>query len=218
MNGAQDLGGQMGFGPIAPEPNEPVFHAEWERRALGLTLAFGALRAWPGDASRHGRESLPPAQYLSKTYYDIWVTALANMLVDRGLATREELEAGHALAPSKPLKAASAAEALAGIAHGSPFERPAKAPARFALGAAVRTKVMHPMTHTRLPRYARGKVGVVEAIRGAHVYPDINAHGLGEGPEWLYTVRFQGTELWGAEADPTLRVSIDAFEPYLDPV
>jgi nitrile hydratase len=217
MNGAQDLGGQMGFGPIAPEPDEPVFHAEWERRALGLSLAFAGVRQWSIDASRHSRERLPPAQYLTKSYYDIWVTALADMLVVRGLATREELQSGHALSAGKSLKAASPADMLAAIARGSPYQRPAKAPARFAVGDAVRTKVMHPTTHTRLPRYARGKLGLVEAIRGAHVFPDTNAHGLGEGPEWLYTVRFAGTELWGAAADRTLSVSIDAFEPYLDP-
>ena len=95
MNGPQDLGGQMGFGAIAPERDEPVFHAEWERRALGLSLAFGGVRQWSIDASRHSRERLPPAQYYAKSYYDIWVTALANMLVERGLATREELETGH---------------------------------------------------------------------------------------------------------------------------
>jgi nitrile hydratase subunit beta len=218
MNGPNDLGGQMGFGAIAPEPNEPVFHAEWEGRTLGLTNAFGGLRAWNIDANRHRRELLPPAQYLSKSYYDIWITAFAAKLVERGLATPEEVASGHARGPAKALARAALSpnEAVALIARGSPYLRPAPAPARFAAGDRVRTKVMNPVGHTRLPRYARGKVGIVEARRGAHVYPDSNAHGLGEDPQWLYTVRFTGVELWGEDADPKLSVSIDAFEPYLD--
>ena len=217
MNGAQDLGGMMGFGPIAPERDEPVFHADWERRALGLQLAFGGGRPWNIDASRHSRESLPPAQYYAKTYYDIWVTALANMLVSHGLATREELAEGHAREPGKPFARVDRTAALAMIARGSSYERAAKTAARFAVGDAVRTKVINPTTHTRLPRYARGKHGVIDAVRGVHVYPDDNAQGLGENPQWLYTVRFEGRELWGPDADVTLKVSIDAFEPYLDP-
>ena len=75
---------------------------------------------------------------------------------------------------------------------------------------------MNPTTHTRLPRYARGKIGLVEAVRGCFVFPDSNAHGGGEDPRWLYTVRFSAAELWGADADPALEVSIDAWEPYLE--
>ena len=91
-----------------------------------------------------------------------------------------------------------------------------KAPARFTPGDRVRTKNIHPATHTRLLRYARGRVCVIEALRGCHVFPDSVAIGQGEDPQWLYTVRFEGRELWGANADPSLQVSIEAFEPYLD--
>jgi nitrile hydratase len=218
MNGPQDLGGMMGFGPVTPEPNEPVFHAEWEKRALGIALAMGGARLWPGDTNRFSRESLPPAQYLSKSYYDIWMTALANMLTLKGLVSAEELAAGQALQLGKPLpKVLRADEVAATLARGSRYDRPAPGPARFAIGAAVRAKVINPTGHTRLPRYARGKHGIVEAVHGAHVYPDSNAHGLGENPQWLYTVRFTGREIWGEDSDPSLALSIEAFEPYLDP-
>ena len=103
----------------------------------------------------------------------------------------------------------------AALAAGSPYDRKVKDPARFAVGDVVRTRVMHPATHTRLPRYARGKTGEVVAVHGAFVFPDTHAHGQGEQPQWCYGVRFGGTELWGADADPTLEVLVDCWEPYL---
>ena len=216
MNGGQDLGGMMGLGPIAPEPNEPVFHAEWEKRALAVTVAAGACGLWTIDGGRFARESLPPAQYLTKSYYDSWITALAKLLVQHGLASEAELQAGRPLEPARAVKRVIRADEVAAtLAKGFPYDRPASAPARFAIGDAVMTKVMNPPTHTRLPRYARGKRGIVEAIRGCHVFPDTAAHDLGENPQWLYAVRFTGAELWGDEADPTLSVGIEAFEPYL---
>ena len=89
VNGGQDLGGMMGFGPIGLEPDEPWFHAPWERRAFGLTLAAGAAGAWTIDTSRHARESLPPAEYLSSSYYEIWTRALEKLVVQTGLVGEE---------------------------------------------------------------------------------------------------------------------------------
>ena len=217
MNGAQDLGGMMGFGPIEIEPNEPVFHAAWEKRALAITLAAGACRLWNLDANRHTRESLPPAAYLSKSYYDIWLSALEIMVQRTGMIGADELRSGEASVPPRPTPGKLlAADVPRALAAGSPCDRPATAPAAFAVGDQVRTKLIHPRTHTRLPRYARGKLGVIEAVRGCFVYPDSNAHGLGEDPRWVYTVLFTGRELWGEDADETSRVSIDAWEPYLE--
>ena len=218
MNGAQDLGGMMGFGPIAPEPDEPLFHAEWEKRALGLTLAAGACGLWSIDEGRHARESIPPARYLAKSYYDIWITALETLAIAHGLITPEEARSGRVVAPPRPVPRVLRADRVAPVlAAGTPYDRPASGPAKFAAGDAVRARVMNPKGHTRLPRYARGRQGVVETARGAFVFPDSNAHGAGEDPQWLYTVRFSARELWGAEADPHASVSIDAFEPYLEP-
>jgi nitrile hydratase len=218
MNGGQDLGGMMGFGPVAPEPNEPWFHADWEKRAFGLTLAMGAAGAWNLDMSRQARENLHPAEYLASSYYAIWTKGLEKLLLQNELVGADELSAGHALTPPKPVRRVLKPENVeAALAKGGPTERPPPRAARFAPGDRVLARNMHPTGHTRLPRYARGKRGVVERVHGAHVFPDANAAGKGEDPQWLYTVRFAGPELWGGGADPTLSVSIDAWESYLEP-
>lgn len=218
MNGGQDLGGMMGFGPVAPERGEPLFHAEWERRAFGLTLAMGATGAWNIDTSRHARESLHPADYLSSSYYEIWTKGVEKLVVAKGLALEEELKVGQAItAPTPVRRVITGGEVPAVLAEGGPADRPAVTPARFGVGDEVLTRLMHPAGHTRLPRYARGKRGFVERTHGVFVFPDSNAHGEGENPQWLYTVRFSGPELWGEEADPTLVVSVDAWEGYLEP-
>ena len=206
MNGAADLGGMMGFGPVEPEPEDERFHADWERRAFALTLAMAAARRWSIDTARSVRESLPPGEYLTSSYYAIWTKGLERLLADTGL-----LGADGGVTPWSP------DDARAAFAAGSPYDRSVTVPARFGVGDAVRTKVMHPAGHTRLPRYARGKAGVVERVHGVHVLPDANAHGRGEQPQWLYAVRFAGTELWGPDADPGLTVAIDAWESYLEP-
>lgn len=218
MNGPQDLGGQMGFGPIAPERDEPIFHAEWEKRALGVTLAAGAMGHWNIDESRHARESLHPADYYSSSYYEIWIKALEVLLKRHGFVSDADLAAGRAVDPAAtPKRVLKAAEVPAVLARGGPCDRPVAAPARFKSGQRVRTKNFHPIGHTRLPRYARGKEGVVDAVREGFVFPDSNAHTGGENPQWVYTVLFDGREIWGEGADPTLTVGIDAWESYLEP-
>lgn len=217
MNGAQDLGGIMGFGRVAVEADEPWFHAAWERRAFGVTLAMGATGAWNLDMSRHARESLHPAEYLTSSYYEIWTKGVEKLVVQTGLVSEEELRAQHALAPPAPVQRILKADAVAAaLAKGGPTERLAEHPARFAVGDRVLTRNINPTGHTRLPSYARAKRGVIERIHGVFVFPDTNAHDRGENPQWLYTVRFSGSELWGDEADPTLTVSIDAWESYFE--
>jgi nitrile hydratase subunit beta len=217
MDGIHDMGGMHGFGKVEPEANEPVFHAEWEGRSLALNRAMSYAGAFTIDVSRAAIEELPPDVYLSSSYYKKWAVRLENLVVKLGLADADEIKAGHALHPGKPLKRKlDAAEVPNTLTRGS-YSRPAKAPARYKLGDRVRTKNIHPTTHTRLPRYARGRTGVIEALRGCHVFPDAAAIGKGEDPQWLYTVLFDGRELWGDNAEPTLKVSIEAFEPYLEP-
>jgi nitrile hydratase len=216
MDGIHDMGGMHGFGKVEPEPNEPVFHSRWEARCLALNRAMGATGAWTIDQGRAGIEELPPAVYLSSSYYAKWARRLENMVIKHGLAGADEIAAGRALRPGKPLKRKlNAADVPVTLTRGS-YGRPAPAPARFKIGDRVRTRNIHPTTHTRLPRYARGRAGVIEAVRGCHVFPDSTAIGAGENPQWLYTVLFDGRELWGDTADPTLKVSIEAFEPYLE--
>jgi nitrile hydratase beta subunit len=217
MNGAADMGGMHGFGPIELEPNEPVFHADWEKKAFALNMATGVANIWNLDAFRFERESIPPPQYLNLSYYGLWIVTLEHMMLKHGVATPEEVAAGHALAPVKKAARAVTAENVANMVRcGSPYNRPAPAPALFKVGDIVRAKNMHPQTHTRLPRYTRGHEGEVVRIVGCHVFPDSNARNTGEDPHWLYTVRFDGRELWGEDSDPTVRVCIEAWEPYLD--
>lgn len=218
MNGAQDMGGQHGFGPVLAEPDEPPFHAEWERRAFALTVAMGACGEWNLDQSRYARESLPPAEYLRKSYYEIWLAGLERLLAARGLVQPEELEAGKAIgAPRRLERRMQAADVEQTLGRGGPVSRPPARAARFAVGDRVRARNMHPTGHTRLPRYVRGHVGVIERVHGCHVFPDTNARGEGEDPQWLYAVRFAGHELWGPDGDPAALISVDAFEPYLEP-
>jgi nitrile hydratase subunit beta len=216
MDGIHDMGGMHGFGKVEPEANEPVFHAAWEGRCLALNRAMGAIGAWTIDEGRAGIEELMPDVYLTSSYYGKWALRLANLLIRRGFAAADEIAAGHALRPAHaPRRGFGTAEVPSTLIRGS-FGRSAPTPARFKAGDRVRPKNIHPTTHTRLPRYARGRIGVVEAVRGCHVFPDTVAVGAGENPQWLYTVTFDGRELWGPDAESTLKVSIEAFEPYLD--
>ena len=216
-NTLHDMGGMHGFGPVEPEPNEPVFHAEWEGRVHAMQRAMGATGLWTIDGGRASLETLPVVDYIGSSYYRRWYLGLERRLVKYGLVGEDEIAAGRSLrrgiALNRTLKLSDVQKPPT---RGS-FERPSRAPARFKVGDAVHTRMINPATHTRLPRYARDKHGRIEAVRGCHVYPDSAAIDAGDDPQWLYTVVFSGRELWGEAADPTLSVSIDAFEPYLEP-
>ena len=206
--------------PSSPEPHEPPFHAEWEKRALAVTLACGTLGEWNIDISRHARETLPPPEYLTSSYYEIWTKALLKLLEARGLVGQDELAPGHSLRPAPPTKRpVLAADAVVGRACARRSLRSAGGRNRPAFRWAKRSghAISIPTGHTRLPRYARGRIGVVERVHGGFVFPDTNAHGQGENPQWCYSVRFTGAELWGEGADPSLIVNIDCWEPYLEP-
>ena len=206
MNGVHDMGGMHGLGPIAPDPNESLFHAEWESRVLAMTLAMGAWGRWNIDASRHARESIQGNRYLAMTYYERWFEGLSKLIDASGL-TQDD-------APSAPVLTADRVAVI--TKHRSPYTRPETAPARFAVGDAVRAKTISPIGHTRLPRYARGRAGVVAADHGFHVFPDSNAHRKGEDPRRLYSVCFTARELWGNDAAERDTVYIDLWEPYLE--
>ena len=210
-----DLGGQNGHGAVQPEPEGDLWHEAFEPKALALTLAMGATGEWNIDQSRAARETLPA--YAGLSYYRIWLTALHRLLAERGLVADDELAAGHALYPTRPLaRVLSAASVPAALAKGSTTARPAATAARFQAGDRVRTRSAIAGRHTRLPGYAQACRGRVERVHGTHVFADTHAHGQGEQPQWLYTVVFDATELWGVEAQAGLEVSVDAWEPYLD--
>jgi len=218
MNGIHDLGGMHGFGPVNPEPNEPVFHHDWERSVFALTMAAGFLGRWNIDMGRYAREQMPPAEYLATTYYDHWLFGLERLLVEKGLLTGSELETMRAQGRAGALKALSPADVPKALRN----RRAARmddhlATPRFKAGDRVRTKNAHPTGHTRLPRYARGKVGVIDRDHGVFILPDEHARSGTKVPAHCYAVRFEGRELWGPDAGPRDAVFVDCFEPYLEP-
>ncbi|MDE2606767.1 MAG: nitrile hydratase subunit beta [Burkholderiales bacterium] len=210
-----DLGGQHVPGRIEPEEESVRFHAGWERSALAVVLAMGATGSWNIDMSRSARETL--TDYESLTYYEIWLAALEKLMRERGQLFPDEVAAGRMLhAPAPVARVLHAGEVAAALARGSPTVRTGGPAARFRVGASVRTLAQAAPHHTRLPGYARGKLGTIERVHGNHVFADSHAQGLGEDPQPLYTVVFEGAELWGPQAAPGLHVSIDAWQPYLE--
>ncbi len=218
MNGVHDMGGMDGFGPIEPEADEPLFHADWERRVLALALAMGFSGAWNIDISRHARERIPPAGYLAASYYEKWLLGLETLLVEKGLVSTGEIEAGRSAGGTTPeTRVIKADEVAQSLAEGGPYNRDTDAPARFKSGDRVIVRNIHPAGHTRAPRYVRCKTGLIERHYGAHVYPDSNAHGRGPDPQHLYSVRFSAREVWGEDASARDAIFADLWEPYLAP-
>lgn len=222
MTRVHDMGGRFGDGPVQPEPDTPVFHEDWHARALAVTLAAGSLGQWNLDVSRHARERLSPMDYTRFSYYEKWISALADLLVDTGVLTEEELRQGgddirHPLA-DRALKA----EAVAGVlAKGGPADRPSNIAAQFVPGQPVRTRRPSESTlvdggHTRLPAYATGAVGRIVRLHGTHILPDAHAHGLGEQPEPLYAVAFPASALWANPEHPNDEVVLDLWQSYLE--
>lgn len=218
MNGIHDMGGMHGMGPVRHEENEPVFHEAWEGRLYAIDQAIRAWQKWNIDAGRHGIELLPPADYLRMSYYERWLERNRVLLVEHGFVTQEEMDSGKA-APGaqKMVPALSAAAARATLPRRANYRRPnAEASARFKVGDAVRACKINPTGHTRLPRYVRGREGVVALYHGIFVFPDTNAHFQGEHPSHLYSVRFRAQELWGESASPRDSVHLDLWDSYLE--
>lgn len=217
MNGVHDMGGMHGLGPIDTETDEPLFHEPWEARALALTLAAGAWGRWSLDASRHQRELIPGPDYLRMGYYEKWITSLEALIVKTGLVTADELATGRrAEGVAKVAPPLTADKVASALARGGPTDRQIVAFARFAVGAPIRARNINSTGHTRLPRYVRGHAGAITHDHGAHVFPDTNAHGLGEQPQRLYQVRFEAAELWGQDANSRGAVYLDLWESYLE--
>lgn len=215
MNSAHDVGGLDNFASVGnTDPNDAIFHGDWEKRMMAINVAMGATGQWNIDMIRAARESMPPAQYLNSSYFEIWYYGLCKVALERGLVTEQELNSGIQSAQPKPVdNVLGAAQVLPVLLNGSPANRPLSSAPQFAIGQPVRTRVMNPKTHTRLPRYVRGRTGVISAHHGGHVYPDDTARGINT-VHHLYTVTFLGTELWGEDTTATT-VSVDCWEPYL---
>lgn len=224
MDGVHDLGGMHGFGPVEREVNEPAFHERWEAAVYAIMRASLGTGQYTLDEFRHGVERMDPAHYLRSGYYEHWLDGIARVLIEKGVVSGDELAARTAFFAERPDAPASAAVRVMPATPAPRIkwmapdsERPATKPPRFAVGEIVVTCNIHPTGHTRLPRYARGKHGVIHRQHGTHVFPDSNAHGGGEQPQALYSVRFDARELWGPAAEPNQHVYIDLWEPYLEP-
>ncbi|HEX4266391.1 MAG TPA: nitrile hydratase subunit beta [Steroidobacteraceae bacterium] len=217
MNGVHDMGGMHGMGPVLPEQNEPVFHHRWEARVFALARAMSRFGKWNIDAQRHQRELIPAAEQLRMSYYERWLDGLSQLLVRHVFLGAEELATGKSITGTEKLTAALPADEVpAYIAGGSPASRESSRQACFRAGQSVRARNLNPTGHTRLPRYVRGKTGIVDRVHGVFVFPDTNAHFLGESPQHVYSVRFEAQELWGAAAAPQDSVYVDLWEDYLE--
>jgi len=219
MNGIHDMGGMHGFGPVLPEVDEPVFHADWEghvRALMALTIGQGLYNL---DEFRFGIERMDPIAYLDASYYERWLETVAyNLVLKRVLSEDDIADRIETLAAQPDFDIVGTASVPA-VAWGSTTtESPAARLApRFTVGDAVITRNTHPTGHTRLPRYARGKRGTIHLVHGPEVFADTNAHARGDEPQVVYNVRFQAGELWGDDAEPGQQVHIDLWESYLAP-
>ena len=213
MNGIHDMGGMQNMGPVRPEKNEPVFHAPWEGRIFALS---NAIDAWTLAAWRYQQELIPPSEYLRMSYYERLVTSLPQLLVKTGLVTPAELESGRPGAvPTVTRRVLKASEVAPMLAAGWPSSRNVPSVAHFHIGQRVRARNINPVGHTRLPRYARGKLGTIMRDHGVFVFPD--ADGLGEMPQHVYSVRFEARELWGGAASQSDSVYVDLWDDHLEP-
>lgn len=220
-NSVHDMGGMHGFGPIPREKNEPIFHEPWEGRVLGLMMTTAAHLKGNIDNTRSDSEMLPAEEYLSLAYYERWFVRMERVCQEKGLVDAKDLKAlwaGQDIPDAPEAEAAPAHDIRTMLAKGRNYVRPLDKPALFSVGDMIRAKNINPKGHTRLPRYARGKVGEIIAEHGGQIFPDTNATFSGEGPERLYTVRFRAPELWGPDANPADTVCVDLWEPYLEAV
>jgi nitrile hydratase len=213
------MGGMEGLGSIEIEENEPVFHHDWERRVFAINI--GSLWATgPVDRIRHATERLDPAFYLTASYYEKWLASFELNFRDLGVLSDEEMASGEVQSEFSLPHPTPSAEQYEGIIRGGmPASRDTgRQEPRFQVGDTVLTINDQPHGHTRLPRYARGRTGTITIIHGTHVLPDTAAHDLGENPQPLYNVRFEGKELWGGSSTGSDCVYLDLWEDYLQPI
>ena len=216
MDGVHDMGGMHGMGSVVAEENEPVFHGEWEKRVFAMNNAISALGVRNLDESRHARERMVPAEYLASSYYEIWLDGLIRILSEKDLISEEELSGVVAPRPvSTPKPALKGGDVDLVMSKGGTYTAETGRAASFKIGDRVKARNIHPAGHTRLPRYARGREGIIEADYGIHVFPDANAHGI-SAPQHLYNVKFSSTELWGPDGTEGDYVHLDLWDDHLE--
>jgi nitrile hydratase len=217
MNGIHDMGGMQDMGPIEIEKNEPVFHARWEARLAAIGKALGATGRLKGGL-RPPIENLPALEYLRMSYYERRLVSLVERMVAGGLVTHAEVASGRPAEGSAKSAPALVAAKVPAYMRQTPAMLKDTVPARFQVGQRVRARNINPVTHTRLPRYARGKSGVIERDRGVAAFPDTSVYGQGDRPQHVYSVRFASREVWGSGAAAQDAVYLDLWEDYLESV
>lgn len=225
MSRVHDMGGRYGAGPVDPgQPHDAPFSADWQKRAHAITTLCMPLGQWNIDMRRHAREKLSPKDYTRFSYYEKWIAAVADMLVAGKVLTSAELGGDKVQACDESITARKVSAKQVWDAAGKrfPYARETGVRARFSPGDAVRTispagNRLIDGGHTRLPAYAVGARGRILLRHGAHVFPDSNAHGLGEAPQPLYTVVFPARALWTHPEHPDDEVTLDLWESYLVP-
>jgi nitrile hydratase subunit beta len=220
MNSIADMGGIHGFGPVVPETDEPVFHQDWERRICCVNLAIWFGGAWSADETRFSMEKMDPAHYLSTTYYEHWLHFMEELLVAKGVVTADELKAGHLISSgegSSLISKVAKEQCWPAFCAGGSIAMPAEQPQRFKVGDNIVARNINPSHHTRLPRYVRGRKGTIVAHHGSFGFADTRAQGLGDHPQHLYGVRFEGADLWGPDAGPRDAIYLDLYDSYMDP-
>src|SRR5262245_36417066 len=220
MNGVHDMGGMHGMGPIRHEADEPTFHERWEGRVYAITRVLRTRTGlWNLDAFRHGQEVLPPVEYFRMSYYERWLAWVLKTVVAADDVTQAEVESGSpALGSARKSVLVTVDDVPSMVDRRGSARRDVAVHPRFKAGQGVRARNLNPTGHTRLPRYARAKRGVVALDRGVFLFPDTNAHLLGEKPQHLYSVRFAARELWGEQASRHDFVHVDMWDDYLEPV
>lgn len=219
MNGIHDIGGMDNIGPVNIEKDEPVFHEDWESRVYAMTLATMGAGIFVTDEVRFVTETIPPADYLTFKYYEKWLYSLEQLMLQKNMVTQEELESGEVSAPelTAGIEAASLERMAYGMKNRIPVFVDADIPPRFKVGDTIVARNINPLHHTRIPRYIRGRRGVVEMDHGIFLLPDTNAHGGPDKPQHVYSVRFSARELWGEDAPANDSLYIDLFDDYMDP-
>ena len=217
MNGVHDMGGMHGMGPVAIEKDEPVFHAAWEKRVFALRIASIYHRKWNGDMNRYAIEQMPPAAYLAATYYELVLFGLEKLLVEQEMVTAQELassRAGEKAGVPGVLEVAGVETLLRNRIRTRCDD---DVPPRFKPGERIVARNIHPAGHTRLPRYARGRRGVIDRDYGVFVFPDTSAMSRDPKPQHLYSVQFAARELWGPGASARDSVYVNLWDDHLDP-
>jgi len=216
MNSIHDIGGMHGFGPVIAEESEHVFNEYWQGRVFALRMACTFHEEWNADMGRYARERMPPAQFLSASYYERALFALETLLVESTLISSDELNSGHATAKA-PVTSTLQPSAVAAIVRSRRKARiDADVPASFKIGDRVLTSNAQPIGHTRLPRYARGRRGTIDRDHGVFAFADTNAMKRDRKPQHLYSVRFTASELWGPDAPASDSVYLDLWDDYLE--